>query len=494
MYNQKLKTVLLAIGFAFIGFTSVHGQSASNTVNSDSINYQLYLQGNWTALIESGEKMIDNGIDYYYLRMRLGIAELNKKNYRRAEDHFRQAEFFFPTDQIAKKYLFSALNATNKTVEAGSLYKGLNTISRKETSLKNGFDPFSVHVDAGAVFRNKTEGLNFNQLSGVDGVFGQESLYNNNMFYDAGLHFKMAPNLLFYTGFQSINIVATDRFAYLESQLVRDSTAYFSWGEAYYYELKSTPTIAAFDNNLSQQAVYLQAQWGPSTKWSLTSGLHVLSVKRKFTISTSIPITITDTSFFDKTANRAGLFNIDLKQTTFREISWKTTDYSLSLNAKRHFTKITALAGIAHASINKTPIFQLNTGFVFLPLGNLNLFNQSELFYINTDGQQNWAVKTRLGGKIIEKTWIEAELIAGSLNNLSDQNGYIVYNNPEKLRLQFETIVTQFLTDRLQFKLRYRLLQAERNYSTWNVAGKELIDNTYSIQSQSLIGGFLWKF
>ncbi|PKP53680.1 MAG: hypothetical protein CVT92_02865 [Bacteroidetes bacterium HGW-Bacteroidetes-1] len=478
----------------FMMFMESAAQNLPETVNYDSLTYQLYMKGSWKELLRTGNRMPAEGMDYYYLRMRTGIAAMQVKDYAQAEKHFRKALSFNPMDKNAVLFLAQTLAANNKNVESGSLYRSMSTQSRKESGLKEGWVPISAHVDIGAVFRNKKNGLGFDDLTGSAGVYGQERIYKNNLFYDAGLYFKTNPQWLFYAGFQSIGIDVTDRFAFIESSLTNDSIIVSDAGKAYYYSVDTIHKTNNYEHQLKQQSAYFQAQWSSSTKWSLVAGLHVLSVKSDFTLTEEERISINDTAFYNNNTGQVELFNTYLEQVSFYNVPWKTYDINVSLNGKLHFGKFTALAGISTGSINDSSVFQANTGFLYMPFGNLNTFNQTEFFALHTNGQVSWAAKTRFGIQPLKSTWLEAEIFAGALNNLNDQYGYIIYNNPDKLNLRFEATLSKALTDRVIIQIRYRYMESERQFSHLDDSGNDLILGSYHINSQTIIGGIKWIF
>ncbi len=67
---------------------------AQNSVNYKTVDeetYRFYMNGNWKDLINSGKNALKNNIDYYYLRMRIGIAYYETKRYMQAAKHFEKA-------------------------------------------------------------------------------------------------------------------------------------------------------------------------------------------------------------------------------------------------------------------------------------------------------------------------------------------------------------------------------------------------------------------
>ncbi|RLD49863.1 MAG: hypothetical protein DRI97_17595, partial [Bacteroidetes bacterium] len=60
-----------------------------NTINRKT--YQLYLSQKWDSVIIMGKQALKQEMDFYYLRMRIGIAYYSKKHYRTAARHFSAA-------------------------------------------------------------------------------------------------------------------------------------------------------------------------------------------------------------------------------------------------------------------------------------------------------------------------------------------------------------------------------------------------------------------
>ena len=53
---------------------SVFSQITEEAKQADIQTYDLYTLAKWDELIDAGNKALSKGIDFYYLRMRLGIA------------------------------------------------------------------------------------------------------------------------------------------------------------------------------------------------------------------------------------------------------------------------------------------------------------------------------------------------------------------------------------------------------------------------------------
>ena len=84
----------------------------------DAKSYQLYLDKNWTAVIETVEKAFDCGFDTYYLRLRQAYAYFYTQNYRAASHQYREALLFDPNDKGTAEMLVISLKYAGCTNEA----------------------------------------------------------------------------------------------------------------------------------------------------------------------------------------------------------------------------------------------------------------------------------------------------------------------------------------------------------------------------------------
>jgi tetratricopeptide (TPR) repeat protein len=77
-------------------------------VSLDKKSYDQYMSGDYRNLKLTAEEMFSQGIDYYYLRMRLGILAFNTGKYSVAVDQFRKALSFNSLDTISAGYIYSS--------------------------------------------------------------------------------------------------------------------------------------------------------------------------------------------------------------------------------------------------------------------------------------------------------------------------------------------------------------------------------------------------
>jgi hypothetical protein len=88
---------------------TVNPQDADTTlnfVNVETITYAQFLGQFWDELVVTGEKALNKHIDYYYLRLRLGVAYFQLQKFRAAEQQFNKAMQFNSEDPFLKEYLY----------------------------------------------------------------------------------------------------------------------------------------------------------------------------------------------------------------------------------------------------------------------------------------------------------------------------------------------------------------------------------------------------
>jgi hypothetical protein len=105
MQSEHLKyRILILLNILLMPFTA-NTQERELAVY-DSITYQQYLRGDWDELIITGQKAIEENVDFKWLRQRMGYAYLMKKQYYQSYDAYEAAYRMDHSDTISKLYLY----------------------------------------------------------------------------------------------------------------------------------------------------------------------------------------------------------------------------------------------------------------------------------------------------------------------------------------------------------------------------------------------------
>ncbi|WP_367328915.1 hypothetical protein, partial [Lentimicrobium sp.] len=81
----------LLILLSFSGKLSAKGSVA---IDYEALTYRLYAEQKWDSLLTTGEQAINEGWDYFYIRLRTGIAAFELQRYARAARHLEKAREF----------------------------------------------------------------------------------------------------------------------------------------------------------------------------------------------------------------------------------------------------------------------------------------------------------------------------------------------------------------------------------------------------------------
>ena len=89
----------------FFLFCLPFAADAGNDFKSvDETTFRLYEEKKWDSLIVVGKQALKDDIDYYFLRMRLGIAFYSIKLYNLAIEHFQKALAFNSQNAVTWDY------------------------------------------------------------------------------------------------------------------------------------------------------------------------------------------------------------------------------------------------------------------------------------------------------------------------------------------------------------------------------------------------------
>jgi len=158
--NQSFLKYLFISALVIYPFRLLKAQQIDLYRQIDSSSYAQYLNKDWTALRKTAKTAAKNNIDYYYLRMRLGVTHFERQNYLRSIPQFKKALKFNLYDPIAAEYLYYAyLNSGRK--ESSQLisksYK--NSLSQKVKTKTNGLINTDVYFAGTANSKQNLSGL-----------------------------------------------------------------------------------------------------------------------------------------------------------------------------------------------------------------------------------------------------------------------------------------------------------------------------------------------
>ena len=450
-----MRKLILILSAWFILLTVVQGQVVMNFTSLDQQTYELYLDKNWKDLVSLGKNGLDNGFDYFYLRMRIGIAYYELGNYHRAIPHFRKALVFNSKDLFANEYLYYSYLFSGRKADAINLSEKFTEKLKKKLGIKKikGLKSFSVY---------NTYSFNTNQ----------EKLDDFNIPADTSID-----------GWQ--NVMRNYNLIQFNFEHIATSKLHLSHGYGY---LKKKRDIFFQENYASvlypeetykQLQVYISGDLLVGHGFTAGLTLHYINLR---------PLAYYETG-------GTGGWQSGLIYSSISPSNNFAGYFSLSKTLKF----VTVGVGLGTANLNDNIQFQKDLIISFFPLGNLDLYFLSKVThhsdFLNLYNPVNkWMFDQKIGIKIFNPVWIEVYGSFGEKSDFIDHNGTVIYNefNPITGNMGFNLIVSHGKTG-TQFFLNYRnqTIRSFFNYYSDNTINT--INDTYS-NTQTITGGIKWNF
>jgi tetratricopeptide (TPR) repeat protein len=199
MYRRLIFIVLLAIPWAFV-------QAQQSLPQVDAKTYELFQQGAWDRLIEEGNKAIQQGIDFYYLRVRIGIAHYEKRNYHAAIRHFEKARELNDSESYVQEYLYYANIFSGRSAEAKVIAAGFDPVLKRKTGIEK--LPVVSSLDlaynfTGQIDPSVIEDFNPNVPIGTE---GSQFIPDYHHYYFGGLGLDLSPRFSIYQGYSYLQV------------------------------------------------------------------------------------------------------------------------------------------------------------------------------------------------------------------------------------------------------------------------------------------------
>lgn len=402
---NKIMHKILIIGLLILLYGKAISQENLNFAFVDSTTYNYYIKKDWKNLIKLSNKAFSKNIDYYYLRMRTGIAYYNQKKFIKAIPHFIKA-LNFNNDTIAIEYLYYSYIFSGKYFDA-KLFADKQEQNIKQKLLKNN-KPNNIFFDYQYTNSNNSK-IHYS----LQDVFSQ-SVISDEKYYDFGINKMVKNNRLIYNLY----------FAH-----------YSNTTNNYHYD---------------QVNGYINNKTNISESELFGGFFYHINNKNNFSIYTNIIIGKSDANSFYR---RQGISRYIIPNINFNYY------YNFNIFKFRLGNNIFKL----DSSLFYYPYIEAS----IMPLNNnkLEIFYRTE--FINNIKTKSYlkkpiyvfGVKTLLFDKIA----LSSNYKIVNSKNLIEENGYIIYNNniiKDKILVELST----YFNSHINFFIRYQYINFEDNY------------------------------
>ena len=386
------KTTLI-LSFLFL-FMSTQGKAQDKDYTYyDSLTYKLYMDKDYKQLLKTGKEALNKGFDYYYLRMRMGIALYNQKKYRLAVPHFEKALEFSDND-IVREYIYYAALWGGEPLRAQKLSAGMSTALKVKLGLMHK-SVLATNIDMAFLTNNDDIPDNFSIPQQDEG-------------------YQIIPNQFFNISLSLTHKLGSgSSMTHMLTYLHKNNTKYSY--EPGYIPIVGDPYYPVNDDfNTNQFQYYLASAFHLGKTWNLIIGGHFA------------PVAAPDYQYHQTTyMNR---YSYQYTKTIY----WQT-DFALSGSLLKNFKYASVEGEFVFLSVSNRIILQ-PTGIIRLyPLGNLDLYTQSRFAYSINDNTGTFFQEHKLGFKVFKHLWLEGTYFTGDVTGFTLDNGSMLYNGLEEI-------------------------------------------------------------
>jgi tetratricopeptide (TPR) repeat protein len=386
------RTIIIIILLSVI--VKLNGQVTGDFKYTDSLTYSLYIEKSWDNLVTEGNSAIKNGLDYYYLRMRIGIAYYEKHNYARSAMHFRKALELNAKDQIALEYLFYSYYLSGHSSQALTLLPLFYPQNKARILKESNFKKNRLTIES------------FYSDAGTEAVLSEPDTYFSDTESGNQIVTKYFINNAIYASHTIGNNIS---YSHAFTNLVKDN-------HLHYYD--GTSSVDLYPQRVIQNQYYGSFSFFSSSGWVISPSFHFLTA--------TYPLIYISTPGMNSSADT---YNV------------RSNGYVTGAALKKNMGFVEIGGEVGYSYLNFLKHVQGTASLKFYPFGNSDIYVGGKISAGKELEENNSDIKIisgfTAGFSISGKVWLEFSGLAGDLKNYVSDNGLYVYNSADVLESKF---------------------------------------------------------
>ena len=495
---KKLFLLFLLVSFA-PGIVRAAESLDFRTV--DELTYRFYIEQKWDSVILIGKKALKQNIDYYYLRVRMGVSYYEKQEYFPAITHLKKARKFNSGDPFVSDYLYRSYLYSNQDQEAQLLKAKMSKETGETRDTKNGFVE-QAHFEGGYTISSDRSPDNLSDLMGSDSIYGEQDLYGNNLYSNLGLKLRISNRVGLSIAYNYLNFNKTKYIQYGRGEAQLDTIIDRPLSKDYFYSYPWKIHDTAFKYNVIQQEGHVGASIGLPYGIKAVAALHLVHVSYSEINPSYRFDSLSDTTYYSKIDSSYHLFNYPSVEYSFTEKDTSFNNWVVYLGVSKNLGIFNIGLSGSWSNLNNLTQKQIGGSLTYYPLGNLNLYGTTTLTGFFQKNDNRLLFSQVVGGKITPWMWLEGNLFWGDYTNANIYNGSVVYNNSDIIKYRIGANLVFNIGDHLQLSLIYQYFRKESQQlyyiKTTDPDTHEINEipqiknNLYN--TNTIIGGITWKF
>lgn len=496
--------IFFVLGLMFLMPTKLSAQFRQyySFTELDSITYKYYIERNWDKVLYYGNIALGQRIDYNFLRTRMGDASLELGNYSEATIHYSRAIVLDEYNDYAKAQKYKSLGLMGKSERAHLLYKNFRPVLQQRLA-PSPFVEF-VNFDAGHLFSPNISDNVGTCTACPDNRIGVQYLVGDKQFYQAGIKFYLLKNLSVYASYNNIKIETRKDFQYTETSGV--ITKYFDLGgiQGYNRYPDSIPKYLSKSHNseIDQNEFYLKAKLQFENGVSVSGFANIISVSTELFKTNFQQNTVTDTAYYLTGTGQFQLFDYTESTYDFEVTDTSFVNFVAGINIEKDMEKFNLEAFFTVSNLKESFQSQLGISSVYYPFGTSRFYGKTGLMYFaqrfndieQIANDNKFILSQKLGYQVFNSTWLSVAGVFGNMTNANFENGFIVYNVTDKIRIKTDVELKMFLGKHLELNINYQFFGNTRYFFIEDNDNENISYQPINYNTHSIIGGIKWNF
>ena len=420
-------------------------QKKLSYIEVDKTTYELFQQKKWTELIKFSAEAQKQGMDFFYLHARTGIACYNLKKYHTASDYFFKAWKFDQSLEWLQEYLYYSLIYSGRTAEASKMADKFSPAIKQKINYQKA-KVTRAGVELGYSFNpefNNLSNRNFDEEMNVGSDYGEAFILKNYHFESFDFSHQIAP------GF-SINHNLTYIGVNREEQVF--------WGSRYTFPIK-----------IKQYQYFLNPYFVLGKKWYFSPSINIVWGKSDLVLG-------------------------DINPGTFYNSSLKYSDFIFSVSTWSHWGSFSPGLEFNRANIYNNGFTQASAWLTIYPLANAKLYFTPRV-YFRGDSENNFSYNTfgLSGGLQVGQIHFYGSYLNGEMKNFIESGGYVIANFPGRSTRKYMGSMYFPFVKKYQFVLRYLNQDVFEPYQVYS-NGTPSNSMEYNYIKHTLTAGISWNF
>ena len=441
--SKRIGLLILFMVFIIVA----KAQEKLNYAEVDKQSYELFLEEKWPELIQFSEQARKQGIDFFYLQVRTGIAWYNLGKYRNAVPWFLKAYANDKSFEWLQEYVYYSLVLSGRKLEAIK-YAPFFSVAMKK---KIGFEETGltrIAYETGYSFNQDFETLKtraFSTEANLGEDYGEGYFLKNYTFQSLDLSHRVAPN---FTLNHNLTYIGVNREAVVD------------WGG----QTNSPIRINQFN-------YYINPIWIIGKKLNISPSLNLIFGSG-------------DVYAGRLTNNSSKAYSI--KKTNYSDAVFSTAVWS-------DFGNFSPGLEVNAGKINDSKFTQVSSWITYYPLSNTNLYITPKVYFKSGTDGFGWNAMGISGGATLGKIHLSGQYLFGDMEYFVESGGYVISNFSGKSDRKMMGSIYFPIGKKYQFVFRYINQDVTEKYQVYT-GGYKSNALEYNYLKHTITGGISWNF